>query len=397
MSITAESTAGPSFHILPNDTPDYTRKRRATTPPSDQVPHGSIRLNWMAPGCQLPETSPTSAIPHRDKRRRPNLANGLRGLSLTPKPDRGSEALPSYTESQETRNEVDEDDMFQSSPHIIDDIQVEELPDKSRRARRLFADASTSDSSDDESRDSEDQFSFTTKRHRNRQYQSQQQSGIVELPSPVKERPDDIDIQDITGSEPRGIKRRDESGSRSRPKRRRDDMDLDMDTDDEDQREHTRWRKNASSYEPEKDRKLTSLPSGSTHTDSCSGIVVTSLSDTESEDSSTEPTSTHKSNKLDQPGEQGFTLSPSLLTHLLNTQRDKFTTMPPQEKGLILYRPLGILPAPQIVQQWPGQDFINQDDSSRFEELDDDENTEMAGQADSGGMEIDMEEPMELD
>jgi hypothetical protein len=44
------------------------------------------------------------------------------------------------------------------------------------------------------------------------------------------------------------------------------------------------------------------------------------------------------------------------------------------------------------VQQWPGQD-----DSSRFEELDDDENTAMGGQEDTGGMEIDMEEPMELD
>lgn len=394
MSMTAGPSAGSSFHTLPNTSPaDYTRKRRATTPPSDQMPHGSIRLNWMPPGGQLPETSPTTATPHRDKRRRPNLANGLRGLSLTPKPGRGSEALPSYTESQETRNEVDEDDIFQSSPHTVEDIQVEELPDKTRRSRRLFADASTSDSSEDESRDSDDQYSFTTRRHRNRQQRSQQQSGIVELPSPVKERPDEIDIQDVTFTESRGTKRRDESGSHRRPKRRREDMDLDMDSDDEDQREHTRWRKNASSYEPEKDRQSPVPLSVNTHIDVLPGIVVTSLSDTESENSSTESTTPHKSSNLNQPGEQGFTLSPSLLTHLLNTQRERFTTLPPQEKGLVLYRPLGIPSAPQIVQQWPGQE----DDSSRFEELDDDENTEMAGQADSGGMEIDMEEPMELD
>lgn len=66
--------------------------------------------------------------------------------------------------------------------------------------------------------------------------------------------------------------------------------------------------------------------------------------------------------------------------------------MPHQEKGLILYRPLGITPAPNIVQHWPAQD-----DSNRFEELDDDETTEMAGHDDSRGMEIDIEEPMELD
>jgi hypothetical protein len=121
-------------------------------------------------------------------------------------------------------------------------------------------------------------------------------------------------------------------------------------------------------------------------------VVVTSLSDTESEDSSTESISSSKRSDLKQPGAQGFTLSPSLLTHLLNSQRNHFAPTPHQEKGLILYRPLGIPPAPDIVQQWPAQD-----DSSRFEELDDDENTAMGGQEDTGGMEIDMEEPMELD
>jgi hypothetical protein len=113
-------------------------------------------------------------------------------------------------------------------------------------------------------------------------------------------------------------------------------------------------------------------------------VVVTSLSDTESEDSSTESISSSKRSDLNQPGAQGFTLSPSLLTHLLNSQRNHFAPTP--------YKPLGIPPAPDIVQQWPGQD-----DSSRFEELDDDENTTMGGQEDTGGMEIDMEEPMELD
>ena len=390
MSMMANTPSGDPLHISPelNYTPN--RKRRAATPPpTDQPPFGTLHLNWMGPSNNIPET-PTEPIPHRDKRRRPNLANGLRGLSLTPKPDRGPEPLPSYSESQETRNEVDEDDLFETTPRVADELQVELLPNTPRRTRRPypFPSASSSDSSGEESRTSEDPYTFTTRRHRNRALQSQQ-SDVVEQPIPFEEIPDDLSIQDVT--EPRGTKRRDETQPHRRQKRRREDMDLDMEMDEEEgKRDHSKWRRNTTSYEPEKDRK-SPISCLDKYTD-LAGVVVTSLSDTESEDSSSESISSSQRSDLNQPGAQGFTLSPSLLTHLLNSQRNHFAPTPHQEKGLILYRPLGIPPTPDIVQQWPGQD-----DSSRFEELDDDENTAMGGQEDTGGMEIDMEEPMELD
>jgi hypothetical protein len=391
MSMMASSHSGDPLHNLSDIAYTPNRKRRAATPPpTEQQPFGTIHLNWMGSTSTLPETT-AQPTPHREKRRRPNLANGLRGLSLTPKPDRGPEPLPSYSESQDTRNEVDEDDIFETTPRQVDDFQVEVLPNTPHRTRRPypFAGASSSDSSGEESRNSEDPYTFTTSRHRNRTLQSQQ-SDIVEQPTPIEELPDNLFVQDVT--EARGMKMRDGARLHRRQKRRRDDMDLDMDEESETGRPHVRWRKNTSSYEPEKDRK--SLYSSFAMADAdCIGVVVTSLSDTESEGSSTDVSSSPKPSDLNQPGSQGFTLSPSLLTHLLNTQRDQFATpLPQQEKGLILYRPLGIPPAPQIVQQWSGQD-----DSSRFEELDDDENTEMTGHDNSGGMEVDMEEPMELD
>ena len=252
--MTANSQSGNPLRISPelNYTPN--RKRRAATPPpTDQPPFGTVHLNWMGPSNSIPEV-PTEPTPHRDKRRRPNLANGLRGLSLTPKPSRGPEPLPSYSESQETRNEVDEDDLFETTPRLADDLQVEVLPNTPRRARRPFpfAATSSSESSGEESRTSEDPYTFTTRRHRNRTLQSQQ-SDIVEQPTPLDEIPDDLSIQDVT--EPRGVKRRDETGSNRRHKRRREDMDLDMEMDDESKRDYSKWRRNTTSYEPEKDRK----------------------------------------------------------------------------------------------------------------------------------------------
>lgn len=62
------------------------------------------------------------------------------------------------------------------------------------------------------------------------------------------------------------------------------------------------------------------------------GIYVSSLSDTSSEGEKTPPV-------LSQPGAQGFTLSPSLLTHLLAMHRDQVVPVVNQEKGLILYQP----------------------------------------------------------
>ena len=388
MTMMASSQSADPLHLATDLAYTPNRKRRAATPPPTEPPLSTIHLNWMRPADTLPE-GPAEQVSHRDKRRRPNLANGLRGLSLTPRPDRGPEPLPSYSESQETRNEVDEDDIFETTPRVEDELQVEVLPNTPHRTRRPFpfAPGSSSDSSGEESRESEDPYVFTTRRHRKRTVQSQQ-SDIIEQPTPIEELPDELSIQDVT--EPRGAKRRDEYRSHRKQKRRRDDMDLDMETDDEGERDNTRWRKKTTSYEPEKDRKSGPLPN-MTDAD-LAGVVVTSLSDTDSEVSSSDVPSSPKCSDLNQPGLQGFTLSPSLLTHLLNSQRDRFAPTRQQERGLILYRPLGIPPGPDIVQQWPSQD-----DSNRFEELDDDESTVMAGHDDSGGMEIDMEEAMELD
>lgn len=130
---------------------------------------------------------------------------------------------------------------------------------------------------------------------------------------------------------------------------------------------------------------------------------MTSLSDTESEASTSRSSSPPPRREFSQPGTQGFTLSPSLLTHLLATQRDHLKhpfNQSPAEKGLVLYRPLGI-PAqdrPEIVQQWPCPPIPDIEDSGRFEELDEDEgqiNGQMEDQGDA--MDLDIEEPMQLD
>jgi len=153
----------------------------------------------------------------------------------------------------------------------------------------------------------------------------------------------------------------DESAPR---KRRREGMDIDMDGLPEGSY-GPGW------YEPEKDR-----------------IIITSLSSPESSppppdrrrsmspDSERRQYSYAENRHLSQPGSQGFTISPSLLTHILNAQRDQFNhtpEYPSQERGLVLYRPLGITPDP-VVQQWNQNDNVPLgNDSDRFEEVDSDE------------------------
>lgn len=105
------------------------------------------------------------------------------------------------------------------------------------------------------------------------------------------------------------------------------------------------------------------------------GIVITSLGSPNSSRSSSRSTSPD-SRHLSQPGSQGFTLHPSLLTHLLNTQRDNLHPMPlPKEQSLVLYRPLGLHPdgGPDVVRQWDSEPIVY--DSERFEEVNDDETT----------------------
>ena len=104
------------------------------------------------------------------------------------------------------------------------------------------------------------------------------------------------------------------------------------------------------------------------------GIVITSLGSSDSE-LSPEPRSPSPNTKrfLSQPGAQGFTLSPSLLTHLLSS-RDQILR-PPVEKGMVLYRPparFGHFPGNQIVNEWNGELQLSEE-PSRFEEIDEDE------------------------
>lgn len=189
--------------------------------------------------------------PSRAKKQRPNLTNGLSSLSIKTDRSRDSEVLPSYDESQDTRDEVDEDDLLEpTSQPIDDDIEVELLPD-SRRPRRGYS--MSSESSGEESHAS---FRIGRQLHN-------QLPDAIEQPSPAGERISDLGVEDVTELGGRGRKRRDVSRSSSQHKRRRSEMDLDMDEDGDevDEREYGRWRKHPTSYEPEKDRKWMEPPS----------------------------------------------------------------------------------------------------------------------------------------
>jgi hypothetical protein len=93
---------------------------------------------------------------------------------------------------------------------------------------------------------------------------------------------------------------------------------------------------------------------------------------------------------LTQPGNQGFTISPSLLTHIINARREQFAPdHPVPERGLVLYRPVGLEnPGDPVVQewQWDGNVPLTQD-SDRFEEVDDDEDL-MTDAAMQNGMNV---------
>jgi hypothetical protein len=211
---------------------------------SDTLPLGDIRLNWLDNNGNLPPPQP-----QRAKKRRPNLANGLSSLSIQAERVRDPEALPSYEESQATRHEVDEDDLLEPTPlPIDDDLEIEVLPESSRRPRRQFAMSSSSETSEDET----DLFS---PRHQRRRAQQNQQPDTVEQPSPVREQENGFEVEDVTI--PESSRRPDASPSFGRRKRQRSGMDVDMDTDDTESggKKHAKWRRHGSSYEPEKDRK----------------------------------------------------------------------------------------------------------------------------------------------
>lgn len=213
---------------------------------SESLPFGNIRLNWLdKQGGVPPPQAP------RAKKRRPNLANGLSSLSIQTERPREPEALPSYDESEETRNEVDEDDLLEPNPQSIDDdLEIELMPESSNRPGRSYTMSSSSENSDDES----DLFSPMGQHRRHRQ---RQQPDTVEQPSPVREQMYGFEVEDVTTPELRGQKRREGSPRTERHKRHRSGADIDMDTDNVELRgrKHPRWRKNAHSFEPEKDRK----------------------------------------------------------------------------------------------------------------------------------------------
>lgn len=140
-----------------------------------------------------------------------------------------------------------------------------------------------------------------------------------------------------------------------------EDLDMDANMDEEHIDSGPGW------YEPEKDR-----------------IVVTSLSAGSSRSPSPDPgprradhTYSYQEHKhLAQPGDSGFTISPSLLTHIIGAQQENMLPSMPKERGLILYRPIGppgVGTPEDVVKHWDG----NYVDSGRFEEIDDDEETMM--------------------
>ncbi|ODN73420.1 hypothetical protein L202_07945 [Cryptococcus amylolentus CBS 6039] len=325
-----------------------------------------------------------------DKRRRPNLANGFSSLSLHPA------AQPTPPPLDDT----DDDGLGPSNYPRSNDLKVEVLPESSstqesyaptphhRHARPHHwshpsygrpppsSSSNSPPSSSDETYDSE---ATTTRFSRPRRYAgaAQQADEIVQ--------PDAIDpvagyelgVEDVTGVPPplRGRRPREDDSAEGpmEKRRRRDDMDIDMDADPvppsgepDSIKDRMRTRKTVW-HEPEKDR-----------------IVITSLSDSDSRSSRSPspevPEVELAQGRLSQPGEHGFTLSPSLLTHLMRARRDYDFQVPlsellrNNERGLTLYRPLGIPPGKwkdDIVRTW--EEAQADADAGRFEEIDEDE------------------------
>ena len=127
------------------------------------------------------------------------------------------------------------------------------------------------------------------------------------------------------------------------------------------------------------------------------GIVITSLgSSSSSRSSSSDRSSAQSPRHITQPGSQGFTLSPSFLTHLLAAQRDQFGVDPlggrKREQGLILWRPPAMPPGwpSEVVKTW-GAASGSRGEEGRSEKMDDDE----VGQDEIGEMDVD--EDMQMD
>jgi hypothetical protein len=319
------------------------------------------------------------------------------GLSINPRLHDSNgppSPLPSYAESEATKNHVDENDddddeedvggMFIKSPPP-DDLHVEVLQDglsSSLQGRsNLLGLGSGSDSEDGETNE---RFGRGMSKGlgMGRRYVGIQQGEVVEGDDEGAVRGGseldlDLEVEDIT-AQYQGVKRRGIDGisgpGRKRRRNRTDGgmgMDVDMQGDEVEEgngRRRTQW------HEPEKDRKLSSL-SEYTQANMVPGIIITSIGSPDSSASERSLSPEVEDKRLAQPGANGFTLNPSLLTHLLSRHDDLALPFQPKERGLVLYKPLGIQPGSSdyVVQTWQGYPGLAQDDAGRFEEIDDEE------------------------
>jgi hypothetical protein len=188
------------------------------------------------------------------------------------------------------------------------------------------------------------------------------------------------------------IKRK-QAPDEQQPRKRRREMDMDMDLpmDLPEGSYGPGW------YEPEKDRiVVTSLSSPESSPPPQGARISRAHSrDASPDPASDKPYSFTENRHLSQPGSQGFTISPSLLTHILNAQREQLPfdvnahTAP--ERGLVLYRPVPGMGRP-VVEEWNDANHVPLDDSGRFEEVDDDEEL-TTGQQQDANMDMDEETP----
>lgn len=373
----------PSSAFFNPPTSNSLGKRRAHSPPPSPQPSPSTP-SWSA------------SDPSTSKRRRPNLANGFSSLSLaTPAQDSSDQAgpstLPSYIQSQhleDGRRSIEDDDINEDLDPFYDrnDVDVQEIHIPRQRNASARSSCSETSASDTE----------LNLRRLSRRGRPPQQQDEVEQPPPDTIYDQDVDVEDVT---PRiGVKRRSHSAEDGRRavKRPRDEMDVDMSEIEE----IPRGRQKSQWYEPEKDSKLTNIKSRLT-----SGIVYTALSASSSRSSSPDPKSA-SAVQLSQPGDNGFTISPSMLTRLLAAHNHP--AIPPlfplnREMGMVLYRPLGMASTENfgakdvedIVREW--QDKMRAGEhSGRFESVDEDEDLTLnevvpvTVDGEAGDMDIDM-------
>ncbi|WVF67243.1 hypothetical protein IAT40_001991 [Kwoniella sp. CBS 6097] len=455
-------------------TPTSARKRRAASPESPIVSFGLGSASypssspWTSNGHFSPDQGQgdVDTPQHREKRRRPNLANGFRSLSISrdKKTQAQFEAEASdifagagTTTSQggqhfgldHTSGEEEEDEGIGLTRINNNDIKVEILPDRSSESNTKkhhqhhqhnhhhstlhhwsipnHAGPSSSSSSPSPTESSEENYgydsdvTFTRSFPKHRRYAGvAQQADEIQQPDARPQAQDqsqsqnrfdaydyqELGVEDVTVPTPLGSRRRrddDQGGPKGKRARIDGEMDVDMGDDgdiEELQRDFVDKRRKRKTvwHEPEKDR-----------------IVITSLSDASSSRGSSrspspESTSADEQLHLSQPGDQGFMLSPSLLTHLLKAQRDQLNGMTnnaqQNRNSLVLYRPLGIPPGQTttnsadaawtdpVVKSWqPGENYV---DSGRFEEVDDDENLDEPAETqaveDEGMMTMDIDD-----